>query len=255
MELSDGSFSLTLGDFSGPLDLLCHLIESRAMDASTVRLTDVLSQYVSFLVTNGRATLVELAEFFSLASRLMLGKIRSLLPRAAEDPEDDASGVEDEIFDEEADEEALRAMLVRFMPYRAAASLLLRLQTEREAYFTRDGGEGGEPWFDIDDLYGLASHWWSLIDERSRSRASRTEVGFMAEIPDAVPEEILVEQRMDEVQQHLREQGSATFSGLIERFGSGGVIVTLLALLELSRLGKLDMVQAEPWGDVEIAAA
>ena len=63
-------FEITLKDFSGPLDLLCHLVETSAIDASSVRLTDVLSQYVSYLLTSNKATLSELADFFSLASRI-----------------------------------------------------------------------------------------------------------------------------------------------------------------------------------------
>ena len=42
---------------------------------------------------------------------------------------------------------------------------------------------------------------------------------------------------------------------LLGFFEPGGLVVTLLALLELSRLGRLNLVQAEAWGDVDIAAA
>ena len=54
------AFQVTLGDFSGPLDLLCHLVESRAMDVSKIKLTDVLTQYVSYMVMAKKATLAEL---------------------------------------------------------------------------------------------------------------------------------------------------------------------------------------------------
>lgn len=246
---------LTLGDFSGPLDMLCILVESREIKAEDVSLTDVLSQYVTFLVKTKRATIIELAEFFSLASRLLLGKIRSLIP-GAERSDDDGADLRDDdditAGEDEIDEEVLRAMLERFRPYRAsAADLAVRLH-ERGRCFTREG-EGGAPWFDIGDLYGLASRWWTMIEDYSRSRSAHTEEGFMEEIPDAVPEEVLVESRMNDIRAALAESGSATLSSLVERFG--GVIVTLLALLELSRLGALDMVQSEPWGDVEVAAA
>ena len=253
------SFQITLGDFSGPLDLLCHLVESRAMDASAVKLTDVLSQYVTYLVTTKRATLMELAEFFSLASRLLLRKVRALLPRLdAEDEPEEGLGDEideDALGDNDLDEETLLAMLERFRPYRAAAMLLMERKAERERSFVRDAGEGGPPWFDIGDLHGLATHWWGLIDDYSRHRAARTASGFMMEVPDAVPEEILVEARMAEIRDLLSDCRTATLRSLLARFGPDGLIVTLLALLELSRLGQLDMVQSEAWGDVEIAAA
>lgn len=252
-------FHVTLGDFSGPLDLLCHLVESREMDVSSVKLTDVLSQYVSYLLIAQKASLAELAEFFSLASRLLLRKVRSLLPRV-DGSEDAASEYADEddadlLADAEMDEAALQALIERFKPYRAAAAKLMCMKDAREKSFVRISDEGGPPWFDIGDLYGLSRLWWSLIEEHSRQGAAETESGFMLEIPDAVPEEVLVERRMDEVHALLREFGRTTLRELLGHFPSGSLIVTLLALLEMSRLGKLDLLQAHAWEDVEIAIA
>ncbi len=253
------AFQVTLGDFSGPLDLLCHLVESRAMDVSKVKLTDVLTQYVSYMVAAKKATLAELAEFFSLASRLLLRKVRALLPRVNGGEEAEAEYVDEEdadiLSDAELDEETLAALLERFKPYRAAAGRLALLKEARERSFVRISDEGGPPWYDLGDLYGLATLWWGLIEERTRRRATGTEAGFMLEIPDAVPEEVLVEQRMGEVRDFLRERGHMTLRGLLEHFPPRSLIVTLLALLELSRLGMLDLIQGEAWGDVEIAAA
>jgi segregation and condensation protein A len=248
-------FQVTLSDFSGPLDLLCHLVETSAIDASSLKLSEVLSQYVAFLVSSRRATLSELAEFFSLASRLLIRKVRSLLPRAADTGEETAEtengGAEDENGEEFA-EEKLAALLERFKPYRSAAIRLGELKASRERSFARVSDEGGPPWFDIGDLFGLSTLWWNLIDEYSRSRASSSRDGFMADIPDAVPEEVLVERRMDEVIGILSERGAVTLSLLLGGFGRGGLIVTLLALLELSRLGRLRIRQAGEWEDLEI---
>lgn len=255
----DSIFQVTLGDFSGPLDLLCHLVESREMDVSSVKLTDVLSQYVSYLVIAQKASLAELAEFFSLASRLLLRKVRSLLPRVdgSGDDELDCTGGDDGdlLADAEMDKEMLQALIERFKPYRAAAAKLMYMKEAREKSFVRISDEGGPPWFDIGDLYGLSRLWWGLIEEHSRQRAAETESGFMLEIPDAVPEEVLVERRMDEIHVFLREFGKTTLRGLLGHFPPGSLIVTLLALLEMSRLGKLDLLQANAWEDVEIAIA
>lgn len=256
---TQGVFQVTLGDFSGPLDLLCGLVESRAMDVSKVKLTDVLTQYVSYMLVSKKATLDELAEFFSLASRLLLRKVRALLPRA--DGEDEAQdgfgeGEDADLLSEvEMDEETLAALLERFKPYRTAAGRLAALKEARERSFVRISDEGGPPWYDLGDLYSLATLWWGLIEERTRRRDSSSEEGFLREIPDAVPEEVLVEQRMDEVRVFLRGSERRTLRGLLEHFPPNSLIVTLLALLELSRLGMLNLVQAEAWGDVEIAAA
>jgi segregation and condensation protein A len=221
-----------------------------------VKLTEVLSQYVSYMLTAKKATLHELADFFSLASRLLLRKVRSLFPGAEGEAGDaellcDEDGVSP---DGEMDEERLRVLLERFKPYRAAALKLSELKNERERSFVRVSDEGGPPWFDIGDLYGLSTHWWSLIEERSRhNREARTD--FLSEIPDAVPEEILVEQRMAEVVKRLDGINDTSLRELLGAFGSGELVVTLLALLELSRLGRIALSQSGVWGDVRIVAA
>lgn len=214
----DASFRVTLGDFSGPLDLLCHLVESREVDASSIRLTEVLSQYVAYVLQTGRATLAEAAEFFSLASRLLLRKVRALIPRPDGEEGGEAEAAPDDpdlLADEGMDEATLQALLERFRPYRAAAALLLRLQADRERYFVRISDEGGPPWFDIGDLHGLSTHWWSLIEQYNRHRSAGSEAAFLQDIPDAVPEEILVERRMEEVSAYLYEKRRTTLGDLL----------------------------------------
>ena len=257
--MDESVFQVNLGDFSGPLDLLCHMVESRAIDVAAVKLTDVLSQYVSYMLASRKASLAELAEFFSLATRLLLRKVRALIPGAQEADDgvlfEPGDGDEDALRDDELDEEMLRAMLERFRPYRTAALYLMRHKEERERHFVRISGEEGPPWFDIGDLDGLARHWWGLLGEYSRSREAGTEAHFLMDVPDAVPEEVLVEQRMGEVMGYLSERGEASLHTLLVAFGGEGLIVTLLALLELSRLGRLKLRQEETWGEVEIVAA
>ncbi|MDR1581143.1 MAG: segregation/condensation protein A, partial [Synergistaceae bacterium] len=212
-------------------------------------------QYAAYLFTSGKATLSELAEFFSLASRILIRKVRSLLPKTGgEEGADEASGAEDEFSDGGLTEETLAAALERFKPYRSAAARLDVMKAERERSFTRISDEGGPPWFDIGDLYSLSTLWWNLIDEYSKSRSRSARDDFMEEIPDATPQEIQVDRRMDEIRELLAERGAVTLRSALAGFGAGALIVTLLALLELSRLGAIRLTQTEEWGDIAIEA-
>jgi segregation and condensation protein A len=254
---TEAVFEITLKDFSGPLDLLCHLVESREIDASNVSLAEVLSQYVSYLLTAKKATLAELAEFFSLASRILIRKVRSLIPRASDEPETEAQTGDCDIFqDDGISDEELAMMLERFKPYRAAAMRLDEMKTARDRSFVRISEEGGgPPWFDIGDLHSLASTWWSLIEEYSRQHARSAMDDFMDEIPDAVPQEVQVDNRMEDIRSFMASSPRATLSELLRGFGTGALIVTLLALLELSRLGGINISQSEEWGEIAIETA
>ena len=251
------SFQITLKDFSGPLDMLWHLVESRSIDASSVNLTEILSQYVSYLLVTKKATLAELADFFSLASKLLLSKVRSLLPRVDENPDsENLSGRNEPEEEDEISEEELIAMLEKFKPYRTAAAWLMEKKEKRDRSFVRiPPDEGGPPWFDIGDLYGLSMLWWSLMEENTARRSAGRGLAFLAEIPDAVPEEVLVENRMGEILRYLEETGQSSLRCLLGVFKAGSLIVTLLAMLELARLGKIRLVQDDIWGDVKIASA
>ena len=244
-------FEVQLGAFSGPLDLLCHLVEGREMDPAQLNLTELVSQYVSFLVNSKRTTLNEMAEFFSFASRLLLRKVHSLFPRQRDAVE------EEELHDEEpfADEEELRRMLEAFRPYRKASVHLAVLQRERERSYVRIADEESTPFYDLGDLYGLASLWWQLLDRYNEKRClgDFNEESLWEDIPDAIPEERQVEERMEELLRSIRKK-ELSLRDLLEEKNKKILIVTLLALLEMSRLGMVRIKQSETLGDVFVAA-
>ena len=234
------AFEVRLDAFSGPLDLLCHLAESRQVDAARLPLSALLEQYLQFLLRTERVTLVEMGEFFSLASRLLLTKLRALFPSL-----DEEAPPEEEPFVEED----LEASLVRYRPLRRAAAWLAERQRQRERCFVRLGEEGPS-WFDLGDLYGLARVWWRLAEEQA-GRSSE-EDPWTEELVDAAPEEQWVEARMEELRE-LLSAGPSTLRALIPRGARGLLVVTLLALLELSRLGQVTLKQEACFDDLVLS--
>jgi segregation and condensation protein A len=243
-------FEVRLEAFSGPLDLLCHLVDSREMDPAGLNLAELVSQYVSFLLSSKRTTLNEMAEFFSFASRLLLRKVHSLFPARREAEDIDETPEQDEI-----DEKEILRMLEAFKPYRNAASFLAECQGMRERLFLRITDEETVPFYDLGDLYGLARIWWQMLDihNEKKYRGELTGDLLWDDIPDAIPEERQVEERMEELLHIIRKKGLSLDDLLGER-NKKNLIVTLLALLEMSRLGMVRILQSETLGDVMIAA-
>lgn len=247
-------FEVHLDSFSGPLDLLCHLVEAREFDALKLNLTEVVQQYISFLVNAKGATLNEMADFFAFASRLVLRKVNSLFPRGAEECDSaDSGGEEGELI---MNEEELAEIIARYRPYRAAARHLGELKEKRDKCFLRVTDEEENYYYDIGNLDALALKWWetlALYEERISAEKFGNDTMIWDEIPDAVPEERQIEQRMDELLSLLRG-GSLSFGALLAEKNAKTVIVTLLALLEMSRLGMVHIIQTETLGGVEVAA-
>ncbi|MDO4987470.1 MAG: segregation/condensation protein A [Synergistes sp.] len=251
---NEAGFEAHLGSFSGPLDLLCHLVESRELNAVELNLTDLVSQYIDFLVKVRKATLNELAEFFTFASRIILRKVRSLFSDQEEEPQQEDFDLID--TDDTISEDDLRAMIARYRPYRSAAKWLAESKEKRERYFLRVIDEEENYYFDIGDIETLASKWWEILalyDERTRAAEYDAETEIWDEIPDAVPEERQIEDRMDELLALVRGKRLKLADLLADR-SSKTLIVTLLAMLELSRLGLIHIIQPETLGSVELAA-
>lgn len=244
-------FEVQLGSFSGPLDLLCHLVEAREFDAVKLNIFELVSQYINFLVTAKGASLNELAEFFTFASRLLLRKVHSLLP--GEEPQESEEDTPDDYIQSP---EELEAIITRYKPYRSAARWLGAAKGQRERYFLRVIDEEDNYYYDVGDLETLASKWWETLavyEERTQADRYDADETLWDEIPDAMPEERQIEQRMSELIVLVKGKRQPLGALLGDR-NPKTLIITLLALLEMSRMGLVHLIQPETLGGVEIAA-
>jgi segregation and condensation protein A len=241
-------FEVELEGFSGPLDLLCHLVESGEIQASRISVSDLIRVYYDFLQKNERAGINEMAAFFSLSARLLLGKLNSLLPAlpGEEQPESEEGSAQDDLLD----------ALGRYMPYRRASAHMAGMMRARARCFTRNSHEDGPPWYDLGDLYSLSMVWWEIVSEkkeRSDRQIQDLENVEWDGIPVATPEEGQVEVRMDELRELISGKGSVLLSDILGRSPTRALlVVTILALLEMARLGMIRISQEELFGDVGI---
>lgn len=74
------NYAVRLEQFEGPLELLLQLIEKEKLDITRVSLAVVADQYLAYLAEQQDVPLSQLAQFLSVASRLLLLKSRALLP-------------------------------------------------------------------------------------------------------------------------------------------------------------------------------
>ncbi len=110
------SYTISLPTFAGPLDVLLRLIERAELDITTIALAHVADQYLVYVRTLEAVDPQGIADFVSMAARLLLIKSRALLPRPA-DQSRDGAGVD-------SDAEALAQQLREYQRYKQAASLL-----------------------------------------------------------------------------------------------------------------------------------
>ena len=126
-------FVVSIEGFSGPLDLLCSLVESKKFAASRVKITQLIKIYGAYLANTKQASADILAEFFYMASGLLLEKTRALLPKA--DNLDLNLDEDIDINDINIDDDNIMERIARYRPYRKAFLWLAeRLANESKSF-------------------------------------------------------------------------------------------------------------------------
>ena len=262
--MSKESVEVVIEGFSGPLDMLCHLVESRQMQASRIKMTQLVRIYGAYLSKTQKASVETLAEFFFMVASLLLQKTISLLPASQPDDQE----VLDELGEahEEALEEEMFERLARYRPYRTATVWLEERKAKQDRHYRRTAvdEQSGEPRYDIGDLYFLSRIWWGLLERKLPGGGApdilydMDDIGDAEEwdgMPSALPEESQIQGRIAELEEKLALHSELSLNALWALAPSVQVlVVTLLAVLEMCRMGKTVIEQDIPFSDVKIRA-
>ncbi|MFV9503649.1 MAG: segregation and condensation protein A [Oscillochloridaceae bacterium umkhey_bin13] len=122
------SYAIQLPSFNGPLDLLLRLIERDELDITTIALARVADQYLAHVRSLDAPEPRAMAEFVSLAARLILIKSRALLPQPTPPTPP---------LPADQDAEALAHQLREYRRYKQAAALLRSWHEDERRTFLR----------------------------------------------------------------------------------------------------------------------
>jgi segregation and condensation protein A len=233
------ALTVRVESFEGPLDLLLHLCRTNEIDLAHLPVRAVTDQYLAHLESMQFRELETAGAFMVMAATLIYLKSKLLLPGA----EDDAAA---EVDDEgEALRRELAERLREYARVKAIGAWLGAREAEQALCFGRPGSELPPP-EDV-PLEDLSVH---LLVRALNRLAEAQRVQAPREI-EATPVSII--DRMGEILDLLRHTWSILFSSVAgaERVRAEWV-VTLLALLELVRLGQARARQAELFGEIVI---
>ncbi len=229
-------FTLRLGVFEGPLDLLLHLIEKEDLDITTVSLVQVTDQYLQFVHAAEQINLEALADFVAIGARLLFLKSRALLPRSQE-PLAEA--------DEVDDGEELARLLEEYRDYKAAAAAFRELEDKGFRAFPRLAPPPDVP-LPL-GLDGVSLRLLVRIFQEALDRKPAEE-----EPPPVIQrEEITVQQKVAAITQALGRTRRVSFRALVTDCRTRvEIIVSFLAVLELIKSLRLRAEQDELFGDI-----
>lgn len=239
----EDSLVVTVDGFEGPLDLLLALARTQKVDIAKISVLKLAEQYLEFIERARRVNLELAADYLVMAAWLAYLKSRLILPQP---PSQDGEPTADEMA------ARLRWRLQRLDAMReAAARLMARDRLGREV-FARGAPEPVK-------VIKLATHTDTLYDLLTAYATQRLKkIGGKIYRPVHMPV-LLIEEARARIERMLGRIGNwNSLANLLPIDWQGGarrrsaLASTLLACLELTRDGRLEMRQLKPFEDVYV---
>jgi len=220
--------------FEGPLDLLLYLIRRQNLDILDIPIAEITEQYMGYIGMLNETQFELAAEYLVMAAILAEIKSRMLLPRPQGDDED---------------EDDPRAELVRrlqeYERFKQAAEDLDDLPREGRDFHVVDAFMTDRRVVQLPPEVELADMLDALRDVLSRAELFSSHHVQM--------EPLSVRERMTAIMDRLRRTPYLEFHLFFTaEEGRMGVVVTFLALMELTRERVVDLIQNEPMGQIYV---
>jgi segregation and condensation protein A len=231
------ALEVILEAFEGPLDLLLYLIRRQNLNILDIPIAEITNQYIVYIELLQDLQFELAAEYLVMAAILAEIKSRMLLPRPGGD---------------ETDEDDPRAELVRrlqeYERFKQAGEDLELLPREGRDFWTAEAHVDDRSVVRLPPEVDLREILTAL-----REVMSRAELFSHHHIQT---EPLSIRERMSLIMSTLRDNPFLEFQKLFTpEEGRRGVVVSFLALMELSRERLVDLVQNEPLGRLYVKSS
>ncbi len=221
--------------FSGPLDLLLHLIRINQVSITDIPISEITEQYTRYLDAMRELDLDVASDYVALAAELIYVKSRMLLPRAPGEPEADPR-------------QALAERLLEYERFKRAAESFHEIDNLRAGLWPRPAtevppSEEGEvlevSLFDLIDVFRKVS---------DRYRLAHPPAMEIHHLRFSVADKMI--QLVGRLEESARDLPLLAFLG--EMTYRAEAVTAFLATLELIRLGVVRAFQGVPFGEIHV---
>ena len=232
-------YEVTIDNFSGPMDLLLHLIKQSKMDIMNIKLEIIIDEYLDYIKKMEEMNLDIASSYLVMASELLYIKSRMLLPRQDEDEED-----------EEDPKERLINRLILYEQYKEQIDSFKKLESERGTYYTKIPSNLDEYQTDekkalienvtLDDLVKAFEKFLERVDLEKPVHTKITK------------KELSVEDRIVNIKSKFKKAKRINFFDLFEVKTKEYVVVTFLSILEMAKKGELTITQENNFNNITV---
>lgn len=237
--------------FSGPMALLLHLIRREEMDIFDINIQEITKQYLDSIKAMKKLNLELAGDFISMASTLIQIKSKMLLPQYNE--------MGEEIVAEDPRKDLVQRLLEYQMYQEAGHNLYARNIMGRNVWV-----RGLREEIKVDDgeiileeenaLYALIAAYRATV--KKMKKAVHRVANSLQSIADRIWQmrELLVVGRQTRMSE-LAACGPSLDAADAEVFkeqSKGRILITFLSLLELAKMGLVNLFQGENFEDIHV---
>jgi segregation and condensation protein A len=239
-----------LEKFDGPLDLLLHLIEKDKIDIFDIPIVEITAQYLAYVRNMEEEDLNVVSDFLVMAATLLNIKSKMLLPKE----------VDEETGEEIDPRQELVERLLEYKKYKYMSRQLEQREDGAERYLYKEPTIPPEvekyvPPINLTELLkdvsldGLRKVFEDVMRRKEESIDKvRSKFGVIHR------EKLSLGDRMRDVLKYARGHHKFSFRHMIRKKKDDKmeVVVSFLAILELMKMGRITLVQDQPFGDMDI---
>jgi segregation and condensation protein A len=236
-------FSLRIGDFEGPFDLLLTLISKRKLEVTELALHQVTDDFIAYIRNQGAAwDLDEASSFLVVAATLLDLKAARLLPSGEVEDEEDLALLEVR--------DLLFARLLQYRAFKEVSALFADRMAGAARRVPRTVGLDPDLAALLPEvLIGLGPDQFAALAARAMMPKPVPEVS----ISHVHEQRVSVREQAALIIDRLRRHRTSTFRALVSDADSTLVVIgRFLALLELYREQVVAFEQLTPLGDLTI---
>lgn len=227
-------YQVTVDQFTGPLDLLLHLIKEHDMDLLDLDVAAVCDQYLAYIQTMDPSLLEAVSEYLVMAAWLIEMKSKLLLPKPEIDEEDDYEAERKRMIERLIEKNRINGILEAFeASYDKRQTMHSKIPSALEEYLP--SGEETIP--EGMEVYDLIKAMQRVMQRRALLQPLESKIARV---------EMSIDERTEQIRSYFLRHKDKTvdFEDLFDEGDRYFAIVTFLSILVLVKNSELLITQS-----------
>ena len=225
-------YKFTINDFEGPLDLLLHLVKETKMDIYEVDMSLIIKQYLDYIDDMQSLNIDIASEFLVMAAELIHLKSKMLVNIKDEEEATDEYSINSE--------EELKEKLKEYEKFKNMSELFKDLEASRGEVYTKVPENVNE----IADMTVQNDGSITIQDLLNAFLEYKKRLEYQKPVNTKITKkELSVSDRRKSIRNILSTKKRVEFTELFESFTKDYVVVTFLAILDMSKNNEIMLMQ------------